>query len=212
MPRKKRVWWHARAIALMAEERSVREIADILRREKPEGAKSPAPSTVHNLQVRLREGGKPAGDAQTTAMPVQPPPPPPPPEPLDESPMEPEDLVGLLAGLLRQQTALAQRLSADGDQQGAQRAARTASSIAAQLAKQQARGDEDGDTVRVKAEDMRAAAERAINGLFTLSERVVHERASWPTCPACGLPVGTYPAADKSPLRALVERVFGRAL
>jgi hypothetical protein len=205
MPRKRKVWWLAEAIRLDSEERSSREIKEILAKKAKTGQKVPGQSTIFT-KVREAKGGAPSSTPAESAPPA---PPPPTPEPLDESPMEPEDLVGLLTGLLRQQTALAQQLAAQEDHQGAQRATRTAASIAAQLAKQQARKDEGGDVVRVSAEAMQAAADRAVKGLHTLAQHVEAERAAWPRCPGCGRPNGEFPAAERSPLRALVERLVG---
>jgi hypothetical protein len=208
MKRKARGWWLPEAIRLDGEGRSCREIAEILKRAAKPGQKPPSKTTIF---AKVRE----ANGVVPTPAPVAPPPPPaPPPEPvpLDETPMDPEDLVGLLTGLLRAQSALAQRLAAEQDHQGAQRATRTAASIAVQLGKQQALRAGDASEVRVKATDMAKAAERAAEGLSRLAERVVAERATWPACPTCGLPSGHYPPAEKSPLRAMVERVFGRGL
>ena len=123
----------------------------------------------------------------------------------------PDDLVELLAGMLRHQRDLVGELTDSGDLEGAQRATRLATSIAAQIHKQQKLEDDDGDVVRVTAADMAAAAERATKGLSNLAERVLAERATWPTCPTCRRPDGDFAAVAKSPLRALVERVFGRA-
>ena len=208
MKRKARVWWLPEAIRLDAEGRSSREIAEILKRQAKPGQKPPSKSNVFD-KVRLAKGIVPAAEP---APPPSPPAPPPEPVPLDETPMDPEDLVGLLTGLLRHQSALAQRLAAEQDHQGAQRATRTATSIAVQLSKQQALRADDGETVRVKGSEMAAAAERAAAGLSRLAERVVEERAAWPTCPTCGLPNGRHASGEKSPLRALVERIFGRSL
>lgn len=208
MKRKARVWWLPEAIRLDAEGRSCREIAEILKRAAKPGQKAPSKTTIF-AKVREANGVTPA---PAPAAPPAPPVPPPEPVPLDETPMEPEDLVGLLTGLLRAQSALAQRLAGENDHQGAQRATRTAASIAVQLGKQQALRAGDAEEVRVKASDMAAAAERAAQGLSRLAERVVVERATWPVCPTCGLPSGHFPPAEKSPLRALVERVFGRSL
>jgi hypothetical protein len=92
------------------------------------------------------------------------------------------------------------------DGPGRARAMKLAATLAALLQKSH-RTAEDGDAVRVKAADMAAAAERATAGLRQIAERVTSERAAWPKCPACSQPVGAFADGDKSPLRALFERV-----
>jgi len=208
MSRNRRDWWVPEALRLDAEGRSSREIAEIIAKTAKPGRKPPSKTNVH-AKIRAAKGLAPVPSAVTPAAAAGPPPEP---VPLDETPLEPEGLTGLLTGLLRQQTAQSQLFTAQGDQQGAQRAARTAASIATQLAKLRAQDADDGDTIRVTAAEMAAAAARAAEGLARLAERVVEERARWPRCPTCGLPVGQHAPGEKSALRALVERVFGRAL
>lgn len=208
MARNRRDWWVPEALRLDAEGRSSREIAEIIAKTAKPGRKPPSKTNVH-AKVRAAKGLAPDPSGPPSPAPASPPPEP---VPLDETPLEPEGLTGLLTGLLRQQTAQSQLFTAQGDQQGAQRAARTAASIATQLAKLRAQDADDGDTIRVTASDMAAAAARAAEGLTRLAERVVAERATWPVCPTCGLPAGQHQPAEKSPLRAMVERVFGRAL
>jgi hypothetical protein len=205
MARKRAFWWLADAIRLDAETRSSREIAEILKRRAKPGQKPPSQATVFR-KVRDAKGGAPVIAPPPAASPAVPPEPPPPPVPLDESLMGPEEVVGLVTGLLRRQSALAQRLEADGDHQGAQRATRTATTLATQLAKLQTR-DDDGEVVRVKAGDVQAAAERALAGLHSLAERVAAEVQAWPTCPHCGAHRGVFAVAEVSPLRRLMERV-----
>lgn len=98
-------------------------------------------------------------------------------EPPDETAMPPEDLVGLLTGLLRQQQTLARELTKNGDHSGAQRAARLMTSITAQIQKQQARDDDEGDSIRVSSSEMSAAAERARSKLHDLVSRLAEERS-----------------------------------
>lgn len=132
------------------------------------------------------------------------------PTPLDESDVDADFVVKTLRGLVKRERDREARFTAAKDDAGAQRAGRLAGQFAMQLAKLQAKDDEDGDVVKVRAADVRAAADRGLLGLHKLVESVASERATWPRCDGCGQPCGEFVPSDKSPLRSLVERLFGR--
>jgi hypothetical protein len=134
-----------------------------------------------------------------------------PPVPLDESDVDPDFVVRTLRGLVKREREREARLTRDKDDAGAQRAGRLAGQFAMQLAKLQAKDEEDGDVVKVTIADMKATADRTLLGLHKLAQSVTTEMAAWPKCESCGQPCGEFPPAEQSPLRALVERLFGRA-
>ena len=181
---------------LRADGRSLAEIAAELSKR----GKSVSKASVMGW---LRESGgssKPAPELVDA-------PSPPPPVPLDESEIGPDYVVRTLRGLVRREREREARLTGAGDEAGAQRAGRLAGQFAVQLAKLQAKDDEDGDVIKVRTEDVQAAADRALADLGGLADRVAAERAGWPRCTTCGQPCGEFPNAEKSPLRALFERV-----
>jgi hypothetical protein len=171
--------------------------------------------SLAEIAADLSKGGKSVSKASVLAWlkdsaPAPAPPPPvevPPPVPLDESEIGPDYVVRTLRGLVRREREREARLTGAGDEAGAQRAGRLAGQFAVQLAKLQSKDDEDGDVVKVRAEDVQAAADRALADLGGLADRVAAERATWPKCAACGQPCGDFPNAEKSPLRAMFERV-----
>lgn len=151
---------------LRAEGRSNREIAEIVSK----GGTKVTEGTIRNW---LGPSSGPAEEPE----PAVPPTPPDPPKPLDVSVMSPDDVVGLLTGLLRQQQESVLVLTSEKDHAGAQRATRVAAQLAALLQKQQAREDVDGDSVRVRGSDLAAAAERARSKLHDLVSRLSEERS-----------------------------------
>jgi hypothetical protein len=155
----------SKAKQLRADGRSFAEVAA----ELSKGGRSVSKAAVMGW---LKE----SSPAESVSVPPSPPVSLPQPVPLDRSPMAPEDLTGLLTGLLRQQQELAGKLSAAGDHQAAQRTIRVSAQLATLLQKQQARDDDDGDVLRVRAADVAAAGERARSKLHDLVSRLAEER------------------------------------
>lgn len=77
-----------------------------------------------------------------------------------EGPLTPAEFTRWLSSELRTHQRSAQKFTAAGDSIQAQRASRLAASIAALLSKAQARDDSDESMVRVRVQDMEAAATR----------------------------------------------------
>lgn len=127
----------------------------------------------------------------------------------DAAPMTPEAMFSVLSGMLAAQEREARRLQAEGDHVGARTAVRLVVQLGAILAKRAQADEDEDDVVKVKVDEMSAAADRAMRALHGIVDRVRAERATWPACPACGQPQGVFPSADRSPLRALAERFFG---
>lgn len=121
--------------------------------------------------------------------------------------MTPKVMYAALGALMRSQEQLSRRLAAEGDHVGAQKAVRLVVQLGAILAKQD-KDEEDDDFVKVRVEEMSAAADKAMQALHRIVDRVQAERATWPKCAACGQPHGSFLPTEKSPLRALVERFF----
>lgn len=193
---------------LDAEGRSSREIAETLTRElgKP----------ISRASVSLWLAGKGAKvkpSAAPTPTKVKPSkvaaPPAPPADELEV--LTPEAMFAALGALMRSQDKIARQLAEEGDQVGSQKAVRLVVQLGAILAKQAKDEDED-DHVKVKADEMRAAADRGVLALHNIVERVQAERATWPRCTKCGQPHGEFAPGDKSTLRVIVERLFGRVL
>lgn len=203
----------AAAKRLRAAGRSNREIADELSKK----GKKLSEGTIRNWLGTPTPPARPTRSPRPPA-PVSPAQPPPAPETAptaareaaDETDMPPAEFEGWLTKQLRQLQADAAMARAAEDHNGARQNTRLAAQIAALLQKQRARQEDEGDAVKVRADDLRAAADRAILALHQLAERVIAERATWPKCEACGQHVGEFAPTDKSPLRALVERLFGR--
>jgi len=161
------------ALRLDAEGRSVREIAVLLSKR--------GKSVSHGLVgAKLKAAKERSAKGATLATAVQPASPAVPPEllePPDTSAMSPEDLVGLLTGVIRQQATLAQTLTAAGDHSGARAAVKVLAQIATSVQKQQARDDADGEVMKIRATDLAAAAERARSKLHDLVARLSEERS-----------------------------------
>ncbi len=127
-----------------------------------------------------REGAR--GDAAVTAegatepLAVTEPSPAPPPVPLDETPLAIEKIAGTLSGLVRQQSAEAQRLMAEGDHAGARSVVRLLSQMARDINKMHARDEADGDMTKVRTADLLAAGERGRAKLQDLVARLVEAR------------------------------------
>jgi hypothetical protein len=151
---------------LRSEGRSNREIAEILSK----GGVTVTEGTIRNW---LGPVSTPPEDLEE----VVPPPPATSPEPLDESTAAPEEIVGALAGLLRQAKAEALRLKAAGDHTGARQESRLAGYFANLIQKERRRDEDEGDMVRVRPTDITAAAERARSKLRELVARLVEEQA-----------------------------------
>lgn len=146
---------------------SDREIARMSRVMNPSGGIS-ANTVTKWLEVAEKQAAEtPAGQQAQPSMTLG---------PLDESPIDPDGLTGMLSGLVRQQRELAEKLMKRGDHIGAQRAIRLAATLATLVQKQQARDEQDGDTVRVRHNDIAAAAERARSKLQDLVARLAAER------------------------------------
>lgn len=186
----------SKAKQLRAAGRSFAEIAE----ELSKGGKSISKASVMGW---LRDSA-PLPAASSAPSPVAPVAPP---TPLDESLADPDYVPRTLVGLLRRERDREARLTAAGDESGAQRAGRYAKDLALAIAKLQAKDEEEGDTVRVSLEDVRAAGDRALVGLGQVADRVIAERSGWPRCGSCGQPCGGFTDGDKSPLRAMFERV-----
>lgn len=176
-------------------------------------------------EALTKEAGKPISKASVVAWlkdgtPTAPPLPPPPvvsappSTPLDEGEEEtevnPGELRRVLSALLREAKSAADQARAAGNATEAKSQTKVAAVLAGQLRQIHKQDEDDGDVIRVKAPDVQAAAARAARGLQQIAERVESERATWPKCQTCGQPCGEFPPTDKSPLRALVERIFGR--
>jgi hypothetical protein len=146
-----------------------------------------------------------------------PPPPAPVPEPLpapplpaepdDDSEAAPEELRRVLTNGMRTAQAAADRAADVGDAAEAKAQAKLVGLFAGHLRQIHSKADEDTDTIKIKAGDMAAAAEKAVAGLHSLAERVVAEVQTWPSCPHCGAHRGAFAVAEVSPLRAMFERV-----
>ena len=122
--------------------------------------------------------------------------------------LTPEELRQLLSDELKRYKHEADAARARQDEPAARQASKMFAIVAGHLRQIHAKQDADeADVVRVKAGDVEAAAERALTGLRQLADRVVAERATWPRCTGCGQPHGRFGDGDKSPLRALFERV-----
>lgn len=121
--------------------------------------------------------------------------------------LTPDELRGVLANVIRSASRAAAAAEAAGDHAEAKNQRKILGLFTNQLRQIHSKQDEDTETVRVKAADMAAAADRAMVGLRQLAERVSAERASWPKCSACGQPHGEFAPGDKSPLRLMFERV-----
>ncbi len=189
----------AEAKRMRAEGRSYAEIAD----ELSKGGKKVSKAAVYGWLTESQPNAPvPVAVPVAAPEPVE--------EPGDTTVMSRDEFAAWLTGQIRAATREATRARARDDHGAASRASRLAAQLAVQLAKIQARDGEDGDTVRVKVDEMREAADRAVSGLHQLADRVVEERATWPRCGSCGQPFGEFAAGDKSPLRALMERVGGR--
>lgn len=159
-------------------------------------------------------------DAEPTAEPPKltaPPPPvsapepppatPPPVEPDDDSEAAPEELRRVLTNGMRTAQAAADRAADVGDAAEAKAQAKLVGLFAGHLRQIHSKADEDTDTIKVRAGDMQAAADRAVAGLHNLAERVAADVQAWPTCPHCGAHRGTFAVLEVSPLRAMFERV-----
>ena len=191
----------AAAKRLRAEGRSYQEVAEAL--SKP--GKTVSKAAVIGW---LRES--PAGSA---AVPESRPPVRPAPvgaDPVAVGDIGPEELRALLAGELRRHQAEADRAMDDGRPGDARQSSRLVAAFTAQLQRIHARADEDVDTVRVRAADMQAAADRAMAGLEATLGAVLAEVAGWEVCEACGEQHGDFAGGDVSPIRALMERAVRR--
>jgi hypothetical protein len=153
-------------------------------------------------------------DSSGASAAVAAPPPAPPeatPEPLDESESAPDLARRTLSGLLHRLRDREARLTGAKDEVGVERVRRQMHQLARDLAKLESKDDEDGDAVRVSVADMTTAGEKAWDGLRKQGDAVIAERATWPKCPSCGQPRGEFTTEERSPIRALFERVAGRA-
>lgn len=128
-------------------------------------------------------------------------------EPEEPVEMSPDELRRVLSSELKRAKADADIARAAGDLAAARAASKIAGIFAGHLRQIHSKQDEDTDTIRIKAGDVDAAAERALTGLRQLADRVASERAEWPRCPSCGQGVGRFANGDKSPLRVMFERV-----
>lgn len=145
--------------------------------------------------------------APPAAPPVPPSPPRAPPPPLEDAELGPDELRRELSDRIRIARAAADQAIQDGDAAEAKAQNKLIAIFAGHLRQIHSKADEDSDVVRVRGGDIQAAADRALSGLTTLADRVIAEVQAWPACAHCGRHVGTFADADRSPLRALMERV-----
>jgi hypothetical protein len=128
-------------------------------------------------------------------------------DPTTDAELTPDELRRVLSSEIRRARDAADAARDAGDAAEAKAQAKIAAIFLGHLRQIHTRADEDTDTIRVKAADMQAAADRAVAGLHSLAERVVAEVQTWPTCSTCGAHRGAFASADVSPLRAMFERV-----
>ena len=127
--------------------------------------------------------------------------------PVEDVEMTPDELRRALSNGMRKAQAAADEAAMQQDSAEAKAQTKLVAIFAGHLRQIHSKADEDTDTVRVKASDIDAAADRALTGLATMAERVLAEVQAWPACQTCGRHVGAFAAADVSPLRAMFERV-----
>lgn len=185
---------------------SFAEVAEKLSKEGRPISKATVINWLRDPEVTT--AGPELPEPVTAAPSVTPPTPPPTPSDADEGDdIGPEELRALLAGELRRHQAEAEKAMADGRPGDARQSSRLVAAFTSQLQRIHARQDEDTETVRVRAGDIDAAAERALTGLRQLADRVTAERSTWPKCAGCGQHRGEFAGGDKSALRAMFERV-----
>ena len=177
MPRKRAIWWLADAIRLDADGRTSREIADVLRKRAKPGQKVPGQSTIFTKLKALKAGAAPPPTTAASPEVVLEPPTPVQPVPLDASPIPPEGQAGILFGVLRILQARTESAVAENDPGAIDRAIRGITTVANALQKQQAKERDDGETVKVRATDMTAAAERARAKVHDLIARLIEEQS-----------------------------------
>lgn len=195
---------------LRAEGKTFGEVAEALTKE----AKKPISkaSVVAWLKDQAPAAPPPpAAPPKVERVPVGSPPTSSPDEGEEETEVRPGELRRVLSALLREAKAAADEARAAGNATEAKSQTKVAAVLAGQLRQIHKQDEDDGSVIRLKAGDVQAAAERTARGLQQLAERVEAERSTWPRCTACGQPCGTFPAGDKSPIRGLVERIFGRS-
>lgn len=125
----------------------------------------------------------------------------------------PDELRAILADVVRRASRAAAVAEAAGQPVEAARERKIMAVFTGQLQRIHARADEDTETVRVKATDMAAAADRAWSGLEQQAAAVLAEVDKWERCSGCGERHGEFaPGADRSRARALFERVAKRKL
>jgi len=124
--------------------------------------------------------------------------------------ISPDELRAILAGLIRSTSRAAALAEAQGDHTEAKNQRKLLAVFTNQLRQIHSKADEDTETVKVKAADMAAAAERAWSGLEQQANAVLAEVERWPRCSGCGQPHGDFSPSDKSRVRALFERVARR--
>lgn len=201
------------AIRLRSEGRSYQEIADILTKSGHPVSKA----TVHGW-FRDGLGTKPAswaGQPAPSTPPAETPPAPPgalrsASEPADGLEVDPDELRAVVTEQIRRGRA-AVREAERGDRPADARAAERTLSVWVKLLQQiQAKSAADGDAVRVRAADIEAASQRALEGLGRTLEAVLGDVATWPRCPHCGEARGAFGDGEVSTVRALFERAARR--
>ena len=131
-------------------------------------------------------------------------------EPTDGGPMTPEEFGVWLASQLRELQTAAEEARSAGDGPGRARALRLGGQLAAIMARLQAKSADEGDVVRVRAADIEAASQRALEGLGRTLEAVLGDVATWPRCPHCGEARGAFGDGEVSTVRAMFERAARR--
>jgi len=170
---------------LDAEDRTSREIAELLRRRAKPGQKPPGQSTVFTKIKETKAKGAPiavapAPPARSERVDPSPSDASAGPSPTADSPqaaaMTPDEVVRWLSDAIRDCQELAEACKSAGDGPGQARAIRLATQLAAPMARLQARTVDEGDVVRVRQADIAAAAERARSKLHDLVSRFAAER------------------------------------
>lgn len=206
MSQKRRPQLVAHAKRLRAEGKSYAEIAEALSKKGVKVSRA----SVHAWLAGSSGSSSPA--PQPAPAPIQPPElPPAPPEAHED--LTPDELRGVLANVIRSASRAAAVAEAAGDHAEAKNQRKILGLFTNQLRQIHSKADEDTETVKVKAADMAAAAERAWSGLEAQANAVLAEVERWPRCSGCGQPHGDFaPGADRSRVRALFERVARRAV
>jgi predicted transcriptional regulator len=111
----------------------------------------------------------------------------------------PDELRLLVSRELRDARAAKRRAEAAGDLAEARQQKKWISIFVAQLRQIHRQADEDTETIRLRAGDIDAAAERAVQGLQQTAEGVLADLTRWDG--------GAFGGGDVSVVRALFERV-----